>query len=568
MNQNESVQHGLAAWDGAGLTRRQHTLESVSEVRVAQAQKNTVVLCILDGVGWIEDRPDNAVSGAETPHLDQLMAGAHARTLRAHGTAVGLASDKDMGNSEVGHNALGCGQVVDQGAKRVDLALRSGEAFETPCWKRLTARPALHVIGLLSDGNVHAHIDHLLLLLRRAAADGVKTLRVHMLTDGRDVAPRSALTYLTVLEAELASLRDQGVDACIASGGGRMHMTMDRYGADWPMVERGWNCHVHGEGRIFASAGEAVSTYYAEDPDVDDQWLPAFVIAGQDGQPVGPIRSGDAVLLSNFRGDRALEISEAFDAESFSHFERNRPDDVFYAGMMEYDGDLKVPRNYLVEPPQIDDTVSHQLSAHGLRSFACSETQKFGHVTYFFNGNRAAPIDAALERWVEVPSDNRPFDEAPWMKAAEVTDVVIEALAQGDYDFVRCNLANGDMVGHTGNLQATKVAMAAVDLQLGRLQEAAARHGAVLLVTADHGNADEMVQRSGGKVLTDEAGTPIPKTSHTLAPVPFAMVGPCKKTLRHDVSDAGIASVGSTVLDLLGVTVPTGWAPTLLEEGP
>jgi 2,3-bisphosphoglycerate-independent phosphoglycerate mutase len=524
-----------------------------------------VVLCILDGVGLGTGEEDDAVATAPTPTLDRLRARFPTAALAAHGTAVGLPSDNDMGNSEVGHNALGAGRIFDQGAKLVNHGLASGEAYATDVWGKLIAGKTLHFMGLLSDGNVHSHVDHLHAMITRAVADGVKRIRVHVLTDGRDVAARSALTWVPALEAALADLRQRGIDAWVAGGGGRMHMTMDRYEADWPMVQRGWDCHVHGHGSPHASATEAIEHLYAADPEVDDQYLPAFVVVDEDGTPRGTIEDGDSVLFFNFRGDRAIEISRAFEDDDFPHFDRGARPQVFYAGMMQYDGDAMVPSSYLVQPPAIDGTVGDVLAAHDLRTFAVAETQKFGHVTYFFNGNRSGYLDAERERYVEIPSDVRPFDETPWMKAAEVTDAAIAAIESGEYDHVRLNLANGDMVGHTGNLDATRVALSCVDIQLARLERATRAAGGVLLVTADHGNADEMYMRKGSRVLTDEQGSPKPRTSHSLAPVPFIVCDPSGAWTLADADGQSIAAIAASLLTLLDVPVPSGWLPSLVR---
>lgn len=527
--------------------------------------RGPVVLCILDGVGLGEGGEDDAVATALTPNLDRWRARAPFTRLAAHGQAVGLPTDDDMGNSEVGHNALGAGRIFDQGAKLVDHALDSGAAFSTDLWRQLASAKTLHLLGLLSDGNVHSHQKHLYALIARAAADGVERLRVHALTDGRDVEARSALSFLRPLERHLADHRAAGRDYRIASGGGRMNITMDRYEADWGMVARGWACHVHGQGRPFRSATEAVQTLYAEDGDIDDQYLPSFVIVDDQGRPNGRILSGDAVLLFNFRGDRAIEISRAFEEEELSTFDRGERPEVVYAGMMQYDGDLFVPKNYLVSPPVIDSTVSEHLARARRRSWACSETQKFGHVTYFFNGNRSGRFDESLEQWLEIPSDNLPFDQRPWMKAAEITDAAISAVQGGAYDHLRLNYANGDMVGHTGDLHATRLAVSAVDHCLGRLWRAVSRAEGVLLITADHGNADEMYQHKKGRVVTDTQGKPLARTSHSLNPVPLLLLDPSGRlTLRSDAQDGSIARLGATVLELCGVQPPPDYLPGLV----
>jgi 2,3-bisphosphoglycerate-independent phosphoglycerate mutase len=345
---------------------------------------------------------------------------------------------------------------------------------------------------------------------------------------------------------------------------------MDRYEADWGMVERGWAIHVHGEGRRFASARQAIETYRAEHPGVDDQNLPGFVVE-KNGAPVAPIRDGDAVICFNFRGDRAIEISRAFEEDDFPPFDRGRRPDVLYAGMMEYDGDTHIPKHYLVEPPAIERTMGEFLAASGVRQLAISETQKYGHVTYFWNGNRSGKIDDKLETYVEVPSDRVPFDQRPWMKAAEITDRLIAELATGNHRFARVNYANGDMVGHTGHFEATVVAVEILDLQLRRLRNAVERLGGILVVTADHGNADEMFQHDGsGHVVRDSAtGQPVVKTSHTLNPVPFLIHDPARAD-QYEIDPeraegAGIASVTATCFELLGFQPPDDLCPSLLR---
>lgn len=530
----------------------------------APPRQGPVVLCILDGVGLGRGDAGDAVAHAHMPVLQGLLARHPWTRLAAHGVAVGLPSDEDMGNSEVGHNALGAGRVFSQGAALVDHALASGQAFAGDTWRWLTERGTLHLLGLVSDGNVHSHVKHLRALLHRAHADGVRRLRVHALTDGRDVPPRSALTWLEPLEQELAAL--EGVDYRVASGGGRMFLTMDRYEADWAMVARGWACHVGGQGRPFAAASEAVRTFYAEDPRIDDQSLPAFVVVDAQGQPVGPVQDGDAVLLFNFRGDRALEISRALEGRPVP-FTRQPQPALRFAGMMQYDGDEQLPRRYLVDPPAIAGTVGEQLVALGLRSFAVSETQKFGHVTYFFNGNRSGLLDPALEHSVCVPSPEGPFDRCPAMAAPAVTDAALEALAAGTYDHIRLNFANGDMVGHTGDLEATLEALAVVDQQLGRLVAAAEQAGAVLLVTADHGNADQMHQldKKTGATVRDAEGRPVPRTAHSLNPVPFVLVDFAGRWRLEPPPRPGLANVGATLLNLLGYAAPEGYEPSLVR---
>jgi 2,3-bisphosphoglycerate-independent phosphoglycerate mutase len=336
-----------------------------------------------------------------------------------------------------------------------------------------------------------------------------------------------------------------------------MVTTMDRYNANWGVVERGWKAHVLGEGRTFASATEAIETFYREDPSATDQYLDSFVVA-HDGRPVGTIEDGDAVVFFNFRGDRAIQISRAFEERDFAEFDRRRVPDVFYAGMMQYDGDALIPKHFLVEPPAIDRTIGQYLCAAGVRSFAVAETQKYGHVTYFWNGNNSGYIDERLERYVEIPSDRVRFDERPWMKAAEITDATIEAVRSGEYAFLRLNYANGDMVGHTGVVPAVRVAVEAVDLGLRRLIPAVQEAGGVLVVTADHGNADCM--------FTEKKGRREPMVAHTLNPVPFVVkdFSGANRFELAGVERPGLSHVAATLLALLGFQKPDDYDPSLL----
>ncbi|CAG0953017.1 partial 2,3-bisphosphoglycerate-independent phosphoglycerate mutase, partial [Anaerolineae bacterium] len=315
-----------------------------------------VVTIVLDGFGYTPAHVGNAIYNAYTPTLDRLFAHYPNTLLKAHGKYVGMPSNEDMGNSEVGHNAIGAGQVYHQGASLVSEEIASGELFEGQSWKEIidnvkTHGSTLHFLGLFSDGNVHSHIDHLKAMIVRAKHEHLARVRIHILLDGRDVPETSALAYVEPFEDFLAQLRDDSFDIRIASGGGRMNITMDRYEANWSMVEKGWNTHVLGQSPHFASAAEAIKAGRGEAPNiVIDQDLPPFVIV-EDGQPVGPIHDNDSVVFFNFRGDRAIEISRAFDDEDFKPFDRLRYPKVTYAGMLQYDGDLKIPRRFLVEPP-------------------------------------------------------------------------------------------------------------------------------------------------------------------------------------------------------------------------
>ena len=525
-----------------------------------------VVIIVMDGVGLGSGYPGDAVAAAKKPVLDGLMASCPWTRLAAHGTAVGMPSDADMGNSEVGHNALGAGRVFDQGAKLVQAAINNGEMFTGRGWTEVIAnavakRSTLHFLGLFSDGNVHSHINHLKAMILAAKKAGVAKVAVHALLDGRDVGETTALDYTGPFEAWLAS-----VDPAygIASGGGRMAITMDRYEADWSMVERGWKTHVLAEGPQFPSASAAVTALRAAKPGVIDQDLPPFVVARY-GKPFAPVRDGDSLVFFNFRGDRAIEISKALLGLPVA-FERGHVPDVCYAGMMTYDGDINLPPRILVKPPLIDRTMGEYLVGSGVNILACSETQKFGHVTYFWNGNRSGYLDEKLERYIEVPSDRVSFNERPWMKAAEITDATIAALRAKPTGFARINYANGDMVGHTGAFTATRMAVEAVDLCLARLLPVIAELGGVALVTADHGNADEMyeVDKQGGVKI--ENGKPKAKTCHTLNAVPFIVYDPrFAGEYALSLDKPGLANVAATALDLLGWVPPVEYSRSLIR---
>ncbi len=550
-------------------------MEPLKKAKHFKGPEGPVVLAILDGVGIGTCAEGDVVSRANTPTLDWLARNALTAKLKAHGTAVGMPTDQDMGNSEIGHNAIGCGRVFAQGARLVNESIESRALFEGEVWKELIENVVqhdskLHFIGLFSDGNVHSHIDHLEAMLAEAKNQGVQKACVHILLDGRDVPPTSALEYVDRLEAFLSALaKDSDIDFAIASGGGRMQITMDRYQANWGMVEQGWKTHVLGEGQTFASAREAIEALRRENPDVIDQDLPPFVIA-RDSAPLGPIVKNDSVIFFNFRGDRAIEISMAFEETEFDKFPRGAKLNVKYAGMMQYDGDALIPKKYLVNPPGIDRTVGEYLVKAGVKQLAISETQKFGHVTYFFNGNRSGKFDDALEDYIEVPSDIVPFEQRPWMKAAEITDKVVAAILEGDYRFIRLNYANGDMVGHTGIPEAVEIAVETVDLCLTRLVKAVKKANGILVVSADHGNSDDMYEcnyKTGEIVYDEKTGKPKPRTAHSLNPV-FAYVHAPGNGIKMTLSkhkDLGISSLAATCLTLLGFEPPEDYTPSIVE---
>lgn len=530
-------------------------------------------LVVLDGWGEANADRYNCIHVADTPTMDSFkkVAPEKWRLIKAHGKAVGLPTDDDMGNSEVGHNALGAGRIFAQGAKLVDLALASGKLYEGEGFKYIQEcfeNGTLHLIGLLSDGGVHSRLDQLQLLLKGASERGAKRIRVHILTDGRDVLDGSSIGFVETLENDLAKLRGKGIDAQIASGGGRMYVTMDRYENDWNVVKRGWDAQILGEApHKFKSAVEAVKKLREQ---ANDQYLPPFVIVDENGQAVGPTKDGDAVVTFNFRADRMVMLAKALEYEDFDKFDRVRFPKIHYAGMLQYDGELKLPSYYLVSPPEIERTSGEYLAHNGVRTFACSETVKFGHVTFFWNGNRSGYFNPEMEEYVEIPSDvGITFNVQPKMKALEIAEKARDAILSQKFHQVRVNLPNGDMVGHTGDIEATVVACKAADQAVKMIIDAIEQVGGIYVITADHGNAEDMVKRNkSGKPLLDKNGNIQILTSHTLQPVPIAIGGPGLAPgarFRSDLPTGGLANVAATVMNLHGFEAPSDYEPTLVE---
>ena len=510
-----------------------------------------IVLAIMDGVGLTDKKEGNAFYYANTPNIDTLMK--NSIKIHAHGHYVGLPNDDDMGNSEVGHNAMGCGRIYAQGSKLVNDAIESGILFDGKVWKNAIEYAKgykLHFIGLLSDGKVHSNISHLLKMLEQAKKDGITDVCVHILLDGRDVDKTSALKYVDILENKMQDLNDDTFYARIVSGGGRMTITMDRYEANWKMVELGWHTHVLADARRFRSAKEAIETDRSENPNIIDQYLNPFVIENT----YGTIDNHDSVIFFNFRGDRAIEISRAFEEVDFDKFDRVRFPKVYYAGMLQYDSELGIPKNYLTAPPNITNTLTEELVKYNIKEYAVSETQKFGHVTYFWNGNKIDKFSEELETYDKIDSDIIPFDEKPEMKAYEITDKLIEAIKSNQYKFLRCNFPNGDMVGHTGNFNATIKSLEAVDINLGRIMKTCIDTNSILLVIADHGNAEEMLDKNG-----------ISKTSHTTNPVPFIIYGNNIDNIKFREGDFGLANLAATITDLLGIKKNPLWEESMIE---
>lgn len=547
-----------------------------------------VVLVVMDGVGLSPARSGNAFRQAHTEFLDYAITHYLNIPLAASGEAVGIMPGQ-MGNSEVGHNAIGSGQIVKQGIASIEAAFASGDIWESKAWKgamkwlgadngSCCRRPSvgtLHFCGIFSDGGVHSDIKHLEQMIARAYDEGVRKIRIHCIFDGRDVAPQSEPKYIERLEKFCTKFPD--ADFRIASGGGRMVTTADRYENDWGMVKLGYGMMVKGKApREFKSASEAIRTLRRENPKVQDQYLPAFVIVEnaavksalssraesarisaaetkRGAEAIGKISDGDALIYYDFRADRAIEIATAFTEENFDKFDRGKLPEIFFAGLTEYDADQHIPRNILVPPVAIDSPLNVFLGQNQISQLAISETVKFGHITYYFNGNSYKK--APKEKHLEIESDTMPFNTRPWMKSAEITDAVLENLDK--YQFVRINYPGGDMVGHFAELEPTIVALEAIDLQLARLAEKVNELGGMMLITADHGNAEELIDRSGTA-----------KTSHTSNPVPCIFYDNTRNASKYQKSDLkqpGLANLAATLSVLLGLPdYPALWEPPLI----
>lgn len=586
-----------------------------------------VVLVVMDGVGLSTKRSGNAVRQAHTEFLDNAMLKYLNIPLAASGEAVGIMPGQ-MGNSEVGHNALGSGQIIKQGVAQVEEAFSTGDIWASKAWKGAIKflkdhdkiHPTLHFAGIFSDGGVHSDIRHLERMIQQAYDEGIRKIRIHCVFDGRDVAPQSEPKYIERLEKFCKKFKD--ADFRIASGAGRMVATADRYESDWNMVRRGWDMMVQGKApRQFTSATEAIKAFRRENPRIQDQYLPAFVIvedlasrsalasraikaqatdtSSRKVVPIGKVQDGDAFIYYDFRADRAVEIAQAFTEVEFDKFDRSKSNsaktvtksaevkskggslsiknktsikcikdtsskkgsksanwlpDIYFAGLTEYNSDKHIPKNILVPPIKIQDPLNVYLGQHKISQMAISETVKFGHITYYFNGNSYKKMPR--EGQIEIVSDTQPFNTRPWMKSAEITDTAL--MAMDKFQFIRLNYPGGDMVGHFGELQPTIIAMEAVDTQLARLAEKVDRLGGMMIITADHGNAEELLDKDSN-----------PKTAHTTNPVPCIFYDNTKNAKLYrssNLKNPGLANIAATIATLLGVPdYPAIWQKPLIK---
>ncbi|MDO4979224.1 MAG: 2,3-bisphosphoglycerate-independent phosphoglycerate mutase [Candidatus Saccharibacteria bacterium] len=564
-----------------------------------------IVLVVLDGVGLRTDPKGNAVLAAHTDFLDNAILKYPCAPLKASGEAVGLTKGQ-MGNSEVGHNTIGAGQIVKQGNAKIDDDFATGAIWKTEAWRGAidnikNTGGALHFSGIFSDGGVHSDIKHLIKMVERASSEGIEKVYVHLVLDGRDVSPQSAEIYIRELERCFKNLKRP--DYKIACGGGRMVFVADRYEADWDIVKKGYDAMVHGKAEYyFSSARDAMDYFRKEMPEVQDQYIPSFVICEpKEGaeptprnrlapmakvvlepdvdKPVGLVKDGDSFIYFDFRADRAIEITQAFTYNEFDHFNRgtenNRRLDVFFAGLTEYNSDTHVPEHQLITPVKFEHTLHEVLGNAGITQLSIAETVKFGHITYYFNGNSYETFPN--EEQINIPSDTRPFNERPWMKSAEIADALLDRLEQPNVPkFIRVNFAAGDMVGHFGDLRTTVVAMEAIDIELARIAKKIDELGGMMIITADHGNAEELLDENGE-----------PKTAHSTNLVPCIFYDNTDNRKKYKLcnvasttktssqgnipvriskeSSLGLSNIAATITDLLRIEPHPSWEGSLIK---
>jgi 2,3-bisphosphoglycerate-independent phosphoglycerate mutase len=491
--------------------------------------RRPVVLIILDGFGVNPGKENNAVYLARTPNLDHYFGHTSHTTLQASGPAVGV-PDGQMGNSEIGHMTLGCGCILRQDIVRIDDAIHNGEFFDNPALldavnqARERQRP-LHLLGLVSDGGVHSSLDHLLALIQLAKQHGVKPL-LHMVTDGRDTAPKSALTYLHRIEPVLHE-----AGGAIATVMGRYY-AMDR-DKRWERTELAWRAIIHGEGQKTSSAETGLRSAYAAGD--SDEFIRPCILPGWEAP-----QAGDPMISFNFRKDRPQQIVAALGKPDFDGFDRGDAPLFGITIMMPYDPSLKMPAAFQPERPPV--TLAEVISNHGLKQFHCAETEKYPHVTYFFNGGHHEPYVGETQLLIPSPKVAT-YDLKPSMSADKISAAVVQTIEEKQYGFILVNFANGDMVGHTAKPEAVIEAVEALDTEVGKILESAQRHGYSVILTADHGNCEEMVDPITGA----------PHTQHTLYPVPCLIMDKSGWQLS---CQGGLANIAPTVLQLMGIEQP------------
>jgi 2,3-bisphosphoglycerate-independent phosphoglycerate mutase len=499
-----------------------------------------VLLVVLDGWGIRQEREANAIATAGTPNMDALMREFPSTALETSGLAVGL-PEGQMGNSEVGHTNLGAGRIVYQDLVRINRAVEDGSFFSNDalllaCRRAREAGGALHLMGLVSDGGVHSHVEHLAACVELARREGVARTFVHAFMDGRDTPPSSGLGYLADVEKRL---RETGYGR-VATVTGR-YFAMDR-DKRWDRVALAHAALVAGDGHRATSGVAGMEAAYARGE--TDEFVKPTVVVDSGGKPVGSVRDGDAILFFNFRADRAREITRAFTQEGFHDFERKAaPRLSAYVCLTEYDKTFGLPVAFA--PQDLTEIFPEIVSHAGIAQLRCAETEKYAHVTFFFNGGRETVYPGEERILVPSPRDVKTYDHKPEMSAREVTDRLVQAIGTGRHGFILVNYANPDMVGHTGILEAAEKAVRVVDECVGRLWQAARARGMAMVVTADHGNCEMMTDPVTGQ----------PHTAHTLNPVPFILADPAFKGAKLRAKGI-LADVAPTLLQVMGLPQP------------
>ena len=497
--------------------------------------KKTVALIIMDGFGESKNTDGNAIASSNTPNLDKIMNEYPHTLIQASGLDVGL-PDGQMGNSEVGHTNIGAGRIVYQDLTRVSKAIEDGDFFTNEVLLKAMENAkehSLHLMGLLSNGGVHSHIDHLKALVKMAKENGVENVFVHAFTDGRDVDPRSALEFIEDVENYM---KEVGVGK-IASVSGRYY-AMDR-DKRWERVQLAYDAMVNGKGNTATSAKEAIEKSYADDKN-DEFVVPTVIV--EDGKPLGLIKEGDSIVFGNFRPDRAREISRCIVDKEFNGFERVDVN-TFFVCLTEYD--VTLPNVQIAFGPQsLSNTLGEYLSKLGKTQLRAAETEKYAHVTFFFNGGVEEPNKGEDRELIPSPKVAT-YDLQPEMSAPELLAKVMEKIEEDKYDFIVVNFANPDMVGHTGVMEAAVKAVETVDNCVGKLVDKIVEIGGSAIITADHGNAELMVDPETEKVIT----------SHSVNPVPFIVAG--KDFLGKELlTDGRLSDIAPTVLDIMGLEKP------------
>ncbi len=501
--------------------------------------KRPICLIIMDGWGLSEEPVGNAVKMAKTPNVDNFFKIYPNVRLKPSGEAVGLPKGQ-MGNSEVGHLNIGAGRIVYQEFTRINREIKKGTFFENKILVDAVNKPkvdgkALHLMGLVSDGGVHSHIRHLKALIDLAVRNGVKNLFIHAFLDGRDVPPRSAVHYLNEVDDYLEK---KGIGQ-IATVSGRYY-SMDRDNR-WERTKKSYDALVYREGRRFKKAVEVVESSYRDE--VNDEFVVPAIVDCEDEEKA-KVKSGDSVIFFNFRPDRARQITRAFiSSKEFDEFDRGqKPPETYFVSMTQYDKEYKIPVAFL--PAKIVNTLGEVLSNNKLKQLRIAETEKYAHVTFFFNGGIEKPYDG--EDRVLIPSPKvATYDLKPEMSAYEVTDKVIDRIKSKKYDVIILNYANPDMVGHTGVIEAAVRAVETVDRCLGRVNKELVKNGGLAIITADHGNVEKMLDVDTMKVIT----------SHSTSPVPF-IVCDSKIKLKKDDGSFKLSDISPTILELLGIKKP------------